>query len=390
MRSSTPATTLYALAILVAASSAAQRTAAADLPASTQAVLKELKLGADVLNGLDKELAIPQAWINGAKKEGTLRVRLNLADRHFQKLYKAFAGRYPFIKIEYTRGVGADRAVKPLLAFRSGRYVTDVVSGFTGKYADYLAAKALISLKDMPTWNNVEDSLRDPKGTFISYQVVNWCTSYNVNKIKKADLPKTWDELLTDPKWRGGRVGIANRPQLWLAMLWTHKGGDWTRNYMKQVFTTLKPQLRKEAINGMMKLASIGEFDLAIPSAGYRVAIQVKRGAPIAFHCPEPVPTSSSPVGIFAGAPQINGARVFVNWLMSKEGQIALYSSTGSRPAHSGLADLEGVLPYPEAVKGKKMAVRTLETLTRDMKPMYKAWNKAWADAGGPAAKRRR
>lgn len=390
MRNPSTPKALYGLAAVLAASAAAPVAFAADIPAATQATLKELNLTAADLEGLDEELAVPQSWIDAAKKEGTLRVRLNLADRHFRKLNKVFVGRYPFIKIEYTRGVGADRAVKPLLAFRAGRYITDVVSGFTGKYDDYMSAKALISLEDMPTWKNAPDSLRDPKGTFTSYQVVNWCTSYNVNKVKKEDLPKTWEELLNDPQWRGGRVGIGNRPQLWLAMLWTKNGGDWTRNYMNRVFSELKPQLRKEAINGLMKLASIGEFDLAIPSAGYRVKIQVKRGAPIAFHCPEPVPTSSSPVGIFRGTPQIASAKIFVNWLMSKEGQIALHASTGSRPSHIGLQELGGVLPYPDAVKGKKMAFRTLETLTRDMKPMYKAWNKAWAEAGGPGRKRRR
>lgn len=69
---------------------------------------------------------------------------------------------------------------------------------------------------------------------------------------------------------------------------------------------------------------------------------------------------------------------------------MALHASTGSRPAHVGLQELNGVLPYPEAVKGKKLAYRTLETLTRDMKPMYRAWNKAWAEAGGPQPRRRR
>jgi ABC-type Fe3+ transport system substrate-binding protein len=159
---------------------------------------------------------------------------------------------------------------------------------------------------------------------------------------------------------------------------------------MIKVFRDLKPQLRKEAINGMMKLASIGEFDLAIPSAGYRVKIQVKRGAPIAFHCPEPVPSATSAVGIFNGTPQVNSARIYVNWLLSKEGQIALHHASGVRPSHKGLQDLTSVLPYPDAIKGKKLAVRTLDTLTKVMPPMYKAWNSAWAEHGGPARKRRR
>lgn len=378
------------LSIALSGSLTMQLASAQSLTPAAQNVLKNLNLTPADLAGLDKELAIPQAWLDAAKKEGTLRVRLNLSDKHFQKLYEVFSARYPDIKIEYTRGVGADRATKPLLAFKSGRYITDVVSGFAGKYFEYKKAKALTSLTDIPGWNNIVQDMKSPDGDFVAYQLINWCTSYNIKKVKKADLPKTWDDILTDKQWRGGRVGIANRPQLWIAMLWQVKGGDYARNYMNSVFRDLKPQLRKEAINGMMKLASIGEFDLAIPSAGYRVKIQVKRGAPIAFHCPEPVPTATSSVGIFSGTPQINSARVFINWLLSKEGQFSLHNASGVRPSHKGLADLTGVLPYPEALKGKKLAVRTLETLTGVMPHMYKAWNKAWADHGGPARKRRR
>jgi len=378
------------LTIVLATSFSMQLASAQSLPAATQKVLKSLHMTPADLAGLDKELAIPQSWIDGAKKEGTLRVRLNLSDKHFQKLYEVFSERYPGIKIEYTRGVGADRATKPLLAFKSGRYITDVVSGFAGKYFEYKAAKALTSLRDMPTWNNVTPDMQSPDGDFIAYQLINWCTSYNTKKVKAADLPKTWDDILTDKQWRGGRVGVANRPQLWIAMLWQVKGGDYAQNYINSVFRDLKPQLRKEAINGMMKLASIGEFDLAIPSAGYRVKIQVKRGAPIAFHCPEPVPTATSNVAIFSGTPQTNSARVFVNWLLSKEGQFSLHNATGVRPSHKGLADLDSVLPYPKAIKGKKLAVRTLDSLTNVMPAMYKAWNKAWAEHGGPGQKRRR
>ena len=142
------------LTVVLATSISIQLASAQSLPEATQKVLKSLHMTPADLAGLDKELAIPQSWIDGAKKEGTLRVRLNLSDKHFQKLYEVFSERYPDIKIEYTRGVGADRATKPLLAFKSGRYITDVVSGFAGKYFEYKSAKALTSLRNLPTWNN--------------------------------------------------------------------------------------------------------------------------------------------------------------------------------------------------------------------------------------------
>ena len=45
-----------------------------DLPKSTVKMMQEKKLDLKLLDGLDKELAMPQAWIDGAKKEKVLRV----------------------------------------------------------------------------------------------------------------------------------------------------------------------------------------------------------------------------------------------------------------------------------------------------------------------------
>ena len=42
---------------------------AADLPKDTKAALAALKLDPSILNGLDAELAVPKAWIDGAAKE---------------------------------------------------------------------------------------------------------------------------------------------------------------------------------------------------------------------------------------------------------------------------------------------------------------------------------
>ena len=49
---------------------------AAELPKSTQAMLKELKLYPSILSGLDQELAVPQEWIDAAKQETTRQKRL--------------------------------------------------------------------------------------------------------------------------------------------------------------------------------------------------------------------------------------------------------------------------------------------------------------------------
>src|SRR3546814_11634199 len=58
-----------ALAAVIPAPAAAQ-----DLPDTTKAILTELKMSPSVLDGLDKELAVPAEWIEKAKQEAKLRV----------------------------------------------------------------------------------------------------------------------------------------------------------------------------------------------------------------------------------------------------------------------------------------------------------------------------
>ncbi len=47
----------------------------ASLPKATQEMLKKLKLEPSILADVDKNLKVPQEWIEKAKKEGKLKVR---------------------------------------------------------------------------------------------------------------------------------------------------------------------------------------------------------------------------------------------------------------------------------------------------------------------------
>jgi iron(III) transport system substrate-binding protein len=381
--------TLVAAAVAVGGGWATAATAA-DLPKASMEMLKTAKLEASALSGIEKELAVPQAWIDGSKKEDTLKFRFNMSPGNYKKVVAPFLERYPWVKIEYTRGVGAGRAVKPLAAFKTGRYVADIVGAFGSSMQSYMDSNALEKIDNLPAWSKIADDRKDKNGFWAGYQLANWCMSYNKERVKKEDLPKTWKDLVSaDSPFKGGRVGIGNRAHLWLVNLWgaPDYGPDYmTKAYIPQLFSTLKPQLRKEGINGLMKLASIGEFDIAIPSAAYRVKIQVEKGVPIGYHCPEPVPQYFTEVGIFRNSPRVNTARLLVNWILSKEGQVATFAYTYAAPIHKELQDPK-YFPYGEEVLGKKIALRTIPLLLDGLPEVYKVWRPAWAGAGGPKDK---
>jgi len=307
------------------------------LPKSTQQVLKKLKLDASILSGIDKELEVPKKWIEKAREEGKLKV-LGAADATKTKVaIRPFKERYPFIDIDYSHAARAGRTVRTLVGFKSGRILTDVVSSVGGAMFQFKAAGALEDLRSIPGLSNVPEGAKDPNGLWVGIHTKYWCMAYNTKLVKKEDLPKRWEDLLINPRWRGGNLAVGNRPNLWALPLWAAKGEKWTKDFLTRLFTEVKPQLRKEGLNTLPELVAAGEFHMALPTPDSTTYRMVMVGAPVGFVCPEPVPVAVEEVIILKGAHNINAARIYINWVLSKEGQISDYGAGYSTPVHKGL-----------------------------------------------------
>ncbi len=354
---------------------------AADLPKATQEIMAKTKLPADVLSGLDAELKMPQAWIDGAKKEGLLIVSGTWDADQFTNLIKPFQERYPFVKFKYARATRHDRVIKPLLAYKAGRIVSDVISGVGAKFTAFQEIGAILDLRQLPNWKNVPEGMKHKDGGWVGQRLRYWCMSYNTKAVDKANLPKTWDDLLTNEKFRNGRIGMGNRPNLWLLAMWDIKGEKGIRDYASKLFSVVKPQLRKEGMNALISLAVAGEFDVSLPSAAYRVSQLLPKGAPIGWHCPEPVPMAISEMIALKGGHQ-NSALLFVNWFMSKEGQISQYAANNAPPVHKDLRRRE-FLAFPDEILGKKIAFRDPEAMETDLKKLMRFWDPMWFSGRG-------
>jgi iron(III) transport system substrate-binding protein len=360
---------------------------AAELPEATKKILKELKVPESILSDIDQELAVPQAWIEGARKEGEFRIVDTHSDKVHAQMTAPFRARYPFIKIRNTRGSYQSRTTRVMIALQAGNYTTDIAMDYGGYYEQFHKAGMLHDLREIPNFTKVPEQARGKDGTWVAHRRQYWCVSYNTNKVKKADLPKTWDGFLDDPRWRNGMMAIGNRPQLWILMLWGHYGPDYAKRYMARLFNEVKPQLRKEGMNALVSLTIAGELPLAVPSSEYRVQLSQEKGAPVGYHCPEPVPASMAEMGIFKGNPHMNAARLYVNWLLSKEGQIAQFYASRSVPIHEGLQRKEFV-PFAEEIQGKKIALRAPELMRDSSVEVQKIWGEHWAKATGEGPER--
>jgi iron(III) transport system substrate-binding protein len=355
----------------------------ASSPKSFQAVLNKLKLDEAILTNLDDELKVPNDWIEKAKAEGKVRLYSTFDQQQTTALFAPFRERYPFIQVENTFGTREARVVRPLIAYERGKILADILTALGGAFYRYQKADAVTDLQGLPALKNVFEGAKDPKGQWVSISASYWCMTYNTKLVKKDELPRKWEDLLTNPRWKGKNLALGNRPNLWVQQLWMKKGENWTKDFLTRLFTEVKPQLRKEGLSALAQLVAAGEFHAFIPGSGPVAQQMASNGAPLAFTCPEPVPASASDEAIILkGSPNINAAKILVNWLLSKEGQITQYAASGEVPVHKELARPEFV-PFADQILGKDTSFRDMKFETEVFPAVEKLWNNFWIGGGG-------
>jgi iron(III) transport system substrate-binding protein len=374
---------MMALACIVAP---AFSISAAELPKATQKAMADLKLDPTLLDGLDAELNVPQAWLDGAKQEKEVIVSGTWEAKEFRDMTAAFKERYPFINLRYERSGTTGRGMQVLVALGENRVTVDVMTAIADAIFYFIEMKALADLRDLPGYNNISKDYVANDGTWISHKLSFRCMAYNTDKVKKEDLPKTWNDLVSDPRWGKGNLALTNNPSSWLLGLWGDFGEKWGADFTRDLFEKLQPQRRKEGLTALTALTVAGEFNASLPSPEWVAKRYAVKGAPIGYHCPEPVPITVSQIAMLEKSPRKNAAKIFINWMVSREGQIVQYATTFAVPVHKAL-QLPQFVPFADTIVGKRANVRDDAILVSDTnKKMSELWDSYWGAAGSGKA----
>jgi iron(III) transport system substrate-binding protein len=362
---------------------------AATLPSATQKVLAQLNIDPSVMSGLDAELDVPKAWLDGARKEGSVIVFGTWRDDEFRKMTAPFNQRYPSVKLMYNRAGNAARGTKVVLALHEGRVIADVITSVADAYSEFMKIKALADLRELPGIKALADNYVADDGSWASYKLSFRCMGYNTDLVKKDDLPRTWDDLVANPRWGKGKVALSDNPNAWLLALWAAKGEQWGKDFTRRLFVDLEPQQRKEGMMALTALTVAGEFHASIPAPERRAESYAEKGAPIGYHCPEPVPITLSQIVMLEKAPHKNGGRLFINWLLSAEGQLLQYATSASVPVHKALQDPR-FIPFAETIVGKPSVARGEDMLGSALgNTMLQTWHSYWMKSAEDKGKRK-
>lgn len=340
--------------------------------------MKKLSINASQLGDLSSQLNIPQSWIDAAKKEGKVTIETDQHPDVTDPLKKAFEERYPYIKANFVYGSTSASRSQALVAFKQGKNVADVIGGITATLQDFEKANALVKLNDLPVWKDIPNNSKDPSGYWIGYATKFWGIGYNTDKVKVSDLPKTWQDVTSNPRMKQKDVGITDKPELYVYALANAYGIPFAQNFSEQLFANGLQQ-RNEGQGALPQLIANGTVSMVLPTASYTIEQLAQKGAPVAWYTPQPAASHPSDLDIMSNAKDPYAAKIFTNWEASTEGELVAAVAENVSPVNDAFKSVAALYPYADQVVGKDWLFDDSNKEPGIMNAIDPIWDKHWA-----------
>jgi iron(III) transport system substrate-binding protein len=310
--------------------------------------------------------AITPALIEAAKKEGKV-VFYTAMDLQFaERLGKAFEAKFPGIAARVERS-GAERIFTRIgQEYSSNIHAVDVVN--TSDQAHCIIWKRngwITPYLPEEVAKFYDKRYYDADGLNVTTRILISPIAYNTSLVKKEEAPKSFKDLL-DPKWKGKLVKAhpAYSGTIMNSTFETARDLGW------DYFVKLAAQnvMQVQSATDTPKRIALGERAVMVDGAGYLVIRNKEAGQPVEIVYPEEgTPLAGGPSVVFKAAPNPNAARLFQNWMHSREGQqmivndarqFSAHSQTVDKPGVRKLSDIKLMKEDPEAILTQGEAVK--------------------------------
>jgi len=312
-----------------------------------------------------------------------------------------FQKSYPKIKVTALTGAGTDLTARISVERRAGKYLVDVYNGggnslfqvlYRGKMLDPLKpALILPEVTDPTKWWEGKQKYADKEGEYVLVYEGNVAAgagaAYNDQLLDPREYKSYWD--LLNPKLKGKLLSVDVRKVRGAGIPWQflyyspNLGPKFLRRFFGEMDVTMVADLR-QAIDWL----AAGKYVLCLPVQGGTVFKAKKQGLPVdqfdPYHFKEGVNLSSAfgSLALLNHAPHPNAAKVFVNWLLSREGQ-TLFQKVISLPGdarNSRRIDVpKDHIPPDEQRRDKMPYFDTDDPDTKDLTPAIKLLDEIFA-----------
>jgi iron(III) transport system substrate-binding protein len=274
--------------------------------------------------------------VAAAKKEGSLVLLSSALDTQLKPTVAAFTAKYG-IKVSYQSVPTSPLVTKISGEKSAGKFVEDVVGLSDHSVLDGLnTAGDLAPINDVPNWAHYPADDRDnysAVGTILPAAIV-WNTDIVKKKING------WPDVI-DSQFKGKIVTLDPSTSPVAVSIYTMLEKSFGDQYLTNL-AALKPTYVPSSALLVQQVAS-GQSSIGLLVTLSAIPAVQKTGAPIDFMIPNPTSGPLQYFGALSKGPHPSAAKLFLDFVMSTEGQGAL--NTGGL----GVSPLSGIAGVAQA-----------------------------------------
>jgi len=269
-----------------------------------------------------------------AKKEGKLVVYTSMNVEDCNPLLQEFQKKYPFIKTELYRTKSQMLLTRLVQETRAQRYNPDVITATFPIWNDLIKNDILMKYKS-PEAKTLPSRMKDPDGYWTVLYLQLQGIAYNTDMVPANLAPKTYDDLL-NPRWIGKKLAMDYRDQPWFAVMLNILGKQQGLEFMRKLAAQDLYQRDNKTL--LTQLLAAREFPMLANTFLDEVVNLKKQGAHVEWmpgH--NPIPAGSHLIGVYSHSPHPNAAKLFIDFLLSDEGQRVLTIKSHKFPVKPGI-----------------------------------------------------
>jgi iron(III) transport system substrate-binding protein len=305
-----------------------------------------------------------------AKKEGEITwYTAHSNDTTAQALGRDFEAAFPGIKANVVRTTAQVAYQRLTQEQKAGAMQVDVFSSTDIGHYVALKEKGLLEKYAPDNASRLIDAYKnyDPDGYYTVTSAGLIAIGYNTTKLKEADAPKNWPDLL-DPKWRDkialGHPGFSGYVGTWVVSLRKLYGWDFFEKLAKN-----NPQVGR-SINDTVTMLNAGERLVAGSGPVGTAMESAAKGNPLAMI----YPTDGSvliiaPSGIPKGVRHPNAAKLFMEYLLTTEAS-QIWVEHFNEPMRPEVKPLNGA----KSAADVKTIRPTVEEITKGIPEVIRQW----------------
>jgi ABC-type Fe3+ transport system substrate-binding protein len=286
--------------------------------------------------------------VSAAKGEGKVAIIGPAGTDVRDAFTEGFQKKYPGIQVDFNGMAGAQVAPKLLNELSAGVYRTDlVIAGTITAIESLIPANAVVPIqpylvgpesKDLSKWrgNKFDFSDNAEKYNLVFGNRLQVAFVYNRELVPSGKI-KSWKDFL-HPQWKGKLAMLnparAGASQGWATFWYIKESQGFGKNFIRQLFSTQDIVLSNDE-RQLLDFVARGRYPIAIGPSGTQAFEMKNKGLPIelfgsaALQEGGVISASSGTVMVPRNAPRPNALKVYLDYLLSREGQLAWSKATG-------------------------------------------------------------